>query len=169
MFEFASNQFFWTTVSFLILLGVAYKFALPPLFNMVEAQEAEKQRYLEALKENNEKAETLVKTYTEKLSDIQREAKAILESAKTDAEQIKKAAYESIYAERQTALSDLKKEFEFERKQLFDDVQAAALDAVITAAERALRVQLPKDTHEAIVKHNLSQFDNAVNYATSGQ
>ncbi|HET8579605.1 MAG TPA: ATP synthase F0 subunit B, partial [Nitrospiraceae bacterium] len=72
--HFFPSLIFWEFVSFGILLWVLYKFALPPILNILEERERKIRESLEQAERHRSEAEVKLREYEAKLNAASREA-----------------------------------------------------------------------------------------------
>lgn len=159
MFEFSSGIFFWTLINFCVVLFIIYKFALPSLFETVEAEDEKREALLKELSFNTEESKKLLLEYQNKLADIQQEAKQILDDAKKEREELKKKEVERLISEKQSVLSGLRKEADYEKKLLLDDVYANASEIITLSVKKLFKKELSIQDHESIILSNLTELE----------
>lgn len=151
---------FWTTITFLLLLGILGKYAWKPILNAIKTREEGIEKALASaesalndmreLKANNEKILIEARNERDALIKEAREAKdAIINEAKTkaqkDADRILASAREQIVNEKNAAVTELKN-------------QVATLS--IEIAEKILRSELSSDEKQKALVNNLMKDVN---------
>jgi F-type H+-transporting ATPase subunit b len=159
MFEFTSSLFFWTIINFLVLLFLVNKFALPAFFKMVEDNEAKKREAMADLQRNREESKRLFDDYQSKLSGIQDEARAILNEARKEKEEIKKRELEKLLQEKQDILSSIKKEILNEKKRFIEDMKEHAADLIVLASKKVIAKNLSTEDQLDVILQNITDFE----------
>jgi F-type H+-transporting ATPase subunit b len=151
---------FWTTLTFLLLLGILGKFAWKPILNAIKTREEGITKALESaesalkdmreLKSANEMILTQARTERDNLLKEARETKdAIIAEAKvkaqSEADRIMTSAREQIANEKNAAVAELKK-------------QVAVLS--IEIAEKILKSELSNDEKQKALVSNLMKDVN---------
>lgn len=158
MFEFTSSLFFWSLINFAVLLGLVYKFALPPLFKMAEESEEKKRRLMEELERNSAESQRLMTEYQAKIAGIEEEARQILAEARREKDEIKKQELERILAEKQMVLAKIREELAYEKKKFVEEMKEKAADLIVTTAKKVLRKEMTVKDHKALIQENIEDF-----------
>ena len=136
---------FWMSLTFLIVLGILWKFGFPVITNMVKERKAFIDDSLRKAHEANEK-----------LANIQKEGESILQEAREKQAQILKEAAETREAivakakddareEGARLLNDAKAEIEQEKKAAIADIRQQVATLSVEIAEKVLRQNLQSD------------------------
>jgi F-type H+-transporting ATPase subunit b len=101
-------------------------------------------------------AERLLREYETKHAAAEREAAAIVSSARDEAERMAQEAHEKLadFVKRRTASAEAK--IAQAEAQASAEVRAAAVDAAIKASERVLRQEITGDTATSMVTQSLN-------------
>jgi F-type H+-transporting ATPase subunit b len=130
---------FWVAVGFFIFVAVLIYFGVPKLMvGALDQRSARIKAELDAAKKLHEEADALLKDYRRRRQDADREAEAIVASAKAEAERIAAEARTRMeeFVARRTALAESK--IAQAESQALADVRAAAAEAAVEAAEKIL-------------------------------
>lgn len=121
--QLLSPLVFWSIVSFGILLLVLYKFALPPVLEVLDERSSRIKGDLEKGERLKSELENMKKDYAKRLSDAEaaanqklqeaiKEAKSfrddILQEAKQQGEEIRKKAAQDILHEKKKAMAEIR-------------------------------------------------------------
>lgn len=158
MFEFNLGIFGWTLINFIVILFLIYKFALPSLFETVEAEEQQRETLLKELSENQAESKRVLQEYQAKLANVHEEVKKILDEAKKEKEEIKKREVEKLIAEKQQVLDGIKQEAAYERKKMMDDVYANATEIVSLAVSKLVSKEFTQREHEELIQKNIDEI-----------
>lgn len=137
----------WTTLVFLMLLGILWKFAWAPILGAVEARENRIQSALDESRQRQEEAQKLLAEHKAQLNDARRQANEILAEARTSGDRLRKELEEKARAEAQGIVQAARKEIERERDQALADIRRESVDLALAAAAKLLheRVDSQKD------------------------
>jgi F-type H+-transporting ATPase subunit b len=137
----------WTTVVFLMLLGILWKFAWGPILGAVEAREDRIQSALDESRERQEEARKLLAEHKAQLNDARRQANEILAEARAAGDRLRKDLEEKARGEARGIIESARKEIERERDQALADIRKESVDLALAAAARLLgeRVDAEKD------------------------
>lgn len=137
----------WTTLVFLMLLGILWKFAWAPILGAVEARENRIQSALDESRRRQEEAQELLAEHKAQLNDARRQANEILAEARTSGDRLRKELEEKARAEAQGIVQAARREIERERDQALADIRRESVDLALAAAAKLLheRVDTEKD------------------------
>jgi len=141
----STGLLFWMSLTFLVVLGILWKFGFPVITNMVAERKAFIDDSLRKAHEANER-----------LANIQKEGESILQEAREKQAQILKEAAETRDAivekaqdkarqEGARLLEDAKAEIEQEKKAAIADIRRQVATLSIEIAEKVLRAKLQGD------------------------
>jgi F-type H+-transporting ATPase subunit b len=130
---------FWVALAFVIFIGVLVKFGVPKM--AVSALDSRADRIKQALDEAHRlrsEAQDVLTQYQRKRADAEKEAEAIIVSARAEAERLAGEAKGKVeeFIARRTKMAESK--IAQAEAQALADVRAAAADAAVAAAEKVL-------------------------------
>jgi F-type H+-transporting ATPase subunit b len=140
----AWNEIIWGSIAFVILLGVMWKFALPPVKNMMEAREDRIRSDLERAEAAKGESEEVLEQYRGQLADARNEASRIIEEARQAADQMRR----DLIARAEADAADL-------RARAQEDIRLAGERAMADLRTRVSELSI--ELAEKIVEHNLDQ------------
>ena len=138
--EFLTETENWVALGFLLFICLlVYLGAHRRITNSLDARQARIKSELDEAKKLRDEAQALLAEFERKGREAEKEAEAIIASAKTEAERLAveaKARMEEFVA-RRTKMAETK--IAQAEAQALADVKSAAADAAVAAAERILR------------------------------
>jgi F-type H+-transporting ATPase subunit b len=151
-----SSAEFWVGVAFVIFWGVLIYFGVPK--KALGSLDSRSKRIADELAEARrlrQDAEKLLKEFEAKRADAEREATAILSSARDEAERLASEAHDKLadFVKRRTASAEAK--IAQAESQASAEVRAAAVEAAIKASERVLRQEITGPTAASLVTQSL--------------
>lgn len=141
----------WTTVVFLMLLGILWKFAWGPILGAVEAREDRIQSALDESRERQEEARKLLAEHKAQLNDARRQANEILADARASGERLRKDLEEKARVEARGIVESARKEIERERDQALADIRKESVDLALAAAARLLGERMDSEKDREMV------------------
>jgi F-type H+-transporting ATPase subunit b len=147
---------FWVLVSFVIFLGVVwYVGGFAKITAGIDARGERIRAELAEAKSLREEATAVLADYTRRRAEAEREAEAIVASAREDAERIAREAQERLaeFITRRTAAAEAK--IAQAEVQASEQVRAAAADAAIRVSEQVLRSELKGQRGEELLARSL--------------
>jgi F-type H+-transporting ATPase subunit b len=164
MFAFLVEAEFWVAVGFFIFVAVLIYFEVPKLMvGALDRRSARIKAELDAATRLREEAAALLSEYQRKRGEADREAEAIVTSAKAEAERIAaeaKTKMEELVA-RRTALAQSK--IAQAEAQALADVRAAAAEAAVEAAERILAQSAKGKVADTLIEQGIRDVKAKLN------
>ena len=141
----STGLLFWMTLTFLVVLGLLWKFGFPVIVNMVN----ERKKFIDDSLKNAQEA-------NERLAHLQEEAESILQEARAKQSQILKEATDTRDAivekaqekardEGARLLADARAEIASEKSQAISDIRKQVAALSVEVAEKILREKLSTD------------------------
>lgn len=155
----------WTTVVFLMLLGILWKYAWGPILGAVEARENRIQSALDESRAQREEARRLLEEHKAQLNDARRQANEILAQARSSGDRLRKELEEKARAEAQGIVAAARKEIERERDQALADIRRESVDLALAAAAKLLGERMDADTDRQMV---VGFLDDVAGSSTAG-
>ena len=154
--HFFSSLIFWEVVSFAILFAVLYKFAFPPILEMLETRERKIRESLEQAERHRVEAERKMQEYEAKLATASREAEAVLAQAKERAQRLLDENEQRLAAEAERIKSEASREIEHERRKAIQDIRTQATDLALLVAEKVVERSLNDADHRRLADEALA-------------
>lgn len=145
----------WTTVIFLALLAILWRFAWGPLLGQVEAREERIQGALDESAELRDEAARTLEEHKRQLADARRQASEIIAEGKTAGERLRKEIEEKARAEANGIVEAARREIVREKDRAIDELRKEAVDLALAAAAKLLHERLDDDADRALVLNYL--------------
>jgi F-type H+-transporting ATPase subunit b len=154
----------WVAVAFVVFVGVLIYFRVHK--TMIDGIDQRRDRIraeLDEARRLKEEAQALVEQYHRKQAEAEREAQAIVASAKAEAERLAIEARAKIeeFVARRTRMAETK--IEQAEAQALADVRAAATDAAVAAAEQVLRANVKGKVADDLLTKDIERLGNELN------
>jgi F-type H+-transporting ATPase subunit b len=155
---------FWVAVAFLIFLGILAYFGVPKM--ALSALDARSDRIKQALDEAHRlrsEAQAVLVQYQQKRAEAEKEAQAIIVSARVEAERLAGEAKGKVeeFIARRTKMAESK--IAQAEAQALADVRAAAADAAVAAAEKVLVQTTHGAAAESLIAKGISDLKAKLN------
>jgi len=158
------NAEFWVAIAFLIFVALMFYLRVHhSVFDALDQRSARIRAELDEALRLRQEAEKLVEEYRRKHQEADREAEAIVATAKTEAERLAaeaKTKLEDLVA-RRTRMAETK--IAQAEAQALADVRAAAADAAVAAAGRILSESVKGKTAEDLVAQGIRDVKAKLN------
>lgn len=155
-----ANEIIWGGTAFLILLFVLWKFALPPVRNMMQQREDRIRGDLERAESAKTEAESVLAEYQAQLADARNEAGRIIEEARQSADQLRRdltARAEGDAAQiRERAAQDVR----LATERATADLQGRMAELTIELAEKVVERSLDRETQTALIESYIDGVGN---------
>jgi F-type H+-transporting ATPase subunit b len=130
---------FWVALAFLIFVGILIKFGVPKMvFSSLDERGDRIKQALDEAHRLRSEAQAVLVQYQKKREEAEKEAQAIIVSARVEAERLAGEAKGKVeeFIARRTKMAESK--IAQAEAQALADVRAAAADAAVAAAEKIL-------------------------------
>jgi F-type H+-transporting ATPase subunit b len=155
---------FWVALAFVIFLGILAYFGIPKM--ALSALDARSDRIKQALDEAHRlrsEAQAVLLQYQQKRAEAEKEAQAIIVSARVEAERLAGEAKGKVeeFIARRTKMAESK--IAQAEAQALADVRAAAADAAVAAAEKVLVQTTHGAAAESLIAKGISDLKTKLN------
>jgi F-type H+-transporting ATPase subunit b len=155
---------FWVAFAFVIFIGVLVKFGVPKM--ALSALDERSDRIKQALDEAHRlrsEAQAVLVQYQKKREEAEKEAQAIIVSARVEAERLAGEAKGKVeeFIARRTKMAESK--IAQAEAQALADVRAAAADAAVAAAEKILVQTTHGAAAESLIAKGISDLKAKLN------
>ncbi|RMH14882.1 MAG: ATP synthase F0 subunit B [Gemmatimonadetes bacterium] len=148
----------WTTVVFLLLLGILWKFAWNPILGLVEARETGIQNALDEAARERDEARKLLEEHRQQMAEARRQAQALVAEGREAGERLRQEIEEKARAESQAMLERARQAIEREKEQALDALRRESVDLAIAAAGRLIQERLDSEKDRDLVRAYLEQL-----------
>ncbi len=158
------DEFFWTVVTFFVLLFVLAKFAWRPLLDALAKRENAIKDAVESAQKLKEESERLVAEYEARIHQAQSEAKAIVDEGRRDGEVLRKETLDKAREEAQASLERAKREIALATDAAIEKLRGTTADLSIEIASKVVRKNLDSAENRRLVKESLSSVETAARF-----
>jgi F-type H+-transporting ATPase subunit b len=152
-----TNELIWGGLAFLVLLGLMWKFGLPPVRQMLKDREERIRADLERAEQARVEAESELEEYRRQIAGARAEASQIVEASREQAEEVRReliAKAESDAAEvRQRAAEDAR----LAGDRAMSELRASVAQLSIELAEKVVEHNLDHDTQIQLIESYINQ------------
>jgi F-type H+-transporting ATPase subunit b len=152
-----TNEIVWGGLAFVVLLGLMWKFGLPPVRKMMKDREDRIRGDLERAEEAKTEAEGVLEDYRRQLAEARTEASQIIEASREQAEEVRRelgAKAEAAAAEiRQRAAEDAR----LAGDRVMSELRASVSELSIELAEKIVERNLDHDTQIQLIESYINQ------------
>ena len=155
---------FWVLLAFVIFIGVLVRFGVPKMaLSALDDRSARIKQALDEAQRLRSEAQVVLTQYQQKRAEAEKEAQAIIVSARVEAERLAGEAKGKVeeFVARRTKMAESK--IDQAEAQALADVRAAAADAAVAAAEKILVQTTHGATAESLVAKGISDLKAKLN------
>jgi len=142
----------WTVISFLFLMGLLKKTALPALDAAMRRREAALRDSIEGAERARNEARSLLDQYQARLDEARRESQAIIEDGRKLAEQARSEAVDRAQEEASTLLDRARQEIEQAKLRGIDELKSTVAELSLDLASRVIETELDAQKHQQLVQ-----------------
>lgn len=158
------NPEFWVAVAFVMFIGILiYVGAHKTIIGAIDKRSARIKSELDEALRLKQEAAALLAEYRGKQAEAEREAAAIIEGAKAEAERLASEAAGKLqeFVARRTKMAEAK--IAQAEAQALADVRSAAADAAVAAAERVLTQSTAGKVAEGLIARGIEDIKKKLN------
>ena len=155
---------FWVLLAFVIFLGVLVRFGVPKMaLSALDDRSARIKQALDEAQRLRSEVQAVLTQYQQKRAEAEKEAQAIIVSARVEAERLAGEAKGKVeeFVARRTKMAESK--IAQAEAQALADVRAAAADAAVAAAEKILVQTTHGAAAESLIAKGISDLKAKLN------
>jgi len=157
--HFLTPMLFWTAVSFVLLLVLLKRFALPGILEVLEARRERIREDLESAERHKREAEALRAEHEANLKAAKAAADEVLAKAQERASKLLAENEARMTEEADRIIADAHRSIEQERFQAVTELKGLAADLAVTAAEKFVATSMDAATQARLVEESLAQLE----------
>ena len=142
---------FWTTVVFLVVLGILWKYAWGPITEALDHREEHIDESLQRAEVALAEAKKVQSENTKARREAEQEAQRILHEARDQAEELREEERQKTRDQIQHMQEQAQKEIEREKESALDDLRDEVAVLAIQAAEKILRENLDDSRQRRLI------------------
>jgi F-type H+-transporting ATPase subunit b len=147
-------------ISFGVLFFVLWKFAFPPITNMLAERAERIKESLEKAEETRMEAEALLEDYRKQMAEARADAGRVVEQSRTVAEGMKDEIIAKANEEAEAIKAKAVDAIEAEKRAAVAELQASVADLSVAIAGKIIEESLSKEEHEALIEKYLAEVGN---------
>lgn len=136
--DYLHSQYFWTTVAFLILLGVMWRFVVPAVLGVLDARAAKIAADLDAAERGRLQAEGTLAEYATQLAHAKKEAAEIVSTARAEAEALANERIKQVEVDLARKAEEARKSIEAARDEALRGVQKDIAEIAMQVASKLI-------------------------------
>ena len=158
MFDVNLGLSVWTTMVFLTLLGILWKFAWGPILGAVQAREDGIQETLDRAANERDEAAKLLAEHREQMADARRQGQRMIAEGKEAGERVRQDIEEKARAEGDAMIERARDSIEREKDAALDELRKESVDLALAAAAKLVQESLDEEKDRELVMDFIDQF-----------
>jgi F-type H+-transporting ATPase subunit b len=148
----------WAAITFLVLLGVLYRFAWGPIVKMLDDRTRTIHEAIDAAKKERAEAERMLAEQKESLARATREAAELAKRNQQEVEALRQELTARARKEADDLVASARKQIIEEKSKAVSELRGMAADLAIDAASRLIKSSLDEKAQRALVEDYLKQL-----------
>ena len=154
----ATNELIWGTVAFLILLFLMYRTVFPQVNKLYKDRRAGIEGRLEQAEKEREEAEQLLQQYRDRLAAAEDETQRILEEARANADRVRKDLLGKAETDAEQQLERARQTIRAERDQAIRQLRGEVATLAVELAGRVVEDSLDRDRQLRLVDRYIDRL-----------
>ena len=159
LFQISPGLFIWSIVTFLVLLGLLYKFAFGPLMRLQKSRQDQIHQSIVDAENLRDEAQKLLAEYKQQLAQARSEADAIVDRARKAGEANKAEILEEARVQAEANLTKARQQIERDTNQALQKIREEAADLAITATAKVARSSMSQEDQLRLIKEAIDEID----------
>lgn len=159
MFEIDPGLFLWSLLTFVLLVGLLYKFAFGPLMALQKQRQDEIHESIRESERLREEAHALLADYKTQLAAARQEGEDILERARKVGESTKTEILEEAKVQAARAVEKAHEQIERETRQALQEIKSEVAALTLAATEKVTKKTLSEQDHLNLINEAIAEID----------
>ena len=151
MFDVNLGLSVWTTLVFLTLLGILWKFAWGPILGAVQAREDGIQDTLDQAANQRDEAAKLLAEHRQQMADARRQAQQMIAEGKEAGERVRQEVEEKARTEGDAMIVRARESIEREKDAALEDLRRESVDLALAAAAKLIQESLDEEKDRELI------------------
>jgi F-type H+-transporting ATPase subunit b len=159
LFTISPGLFVWSLVTFLVLVGLLYKFAFNPLMRLQKARQDQIHQSISDAENLRDEAQQLLGDYKRQLAQARTEADAIVDRARKAGEAGKAEILGEARVQAEAQLAKARQQIERDTNQALQKIREEAADLAVAATAKVARSSLSAEDQLRLIKDAINEID----------
>ena len=158
MFDLNLGLSIWTTLVFLTLLAILWKFAWGPILEMVQAREDGIQQTLDHAAKERDEAAKLLAEHRQQMTDARRQVQQMIAEGKEAGERVRQDIEEKARAEGDAMIERARESIEREKDAALEELRKESVDLALAAAAKLVQESFDEKKDRDLVMGFIDQL-----------
>ena len=150
--------YIWTSLTFLVLVGLLAKFAWGPLLKALEERRATIEKSVEDAKKATAELQRVQEDSARLLSEARGEAAGIVTRSRADADRFREEMRKKAVEDAAAIVQNAQKEIQLETARAVAQLRTEAVDLSVAIASKLLRKNISAADNDALIQDAIGQF-----------
>jgi F-type H+-transporting ATPase subunit b len=151
------KEIIWFTLSFVVLMVVMWKYAIPPVQKAMDQRTEKIRRNLDDADKVRSEAQQVLEEYQRQLANAKDESNRIIEEARQTADQLRRDLMERAEAEVNELRERSREEIRAAQERATSELQARVGALAIELAEKVVESSLDRDRNMQLIERYIEQ------------
>jgi F-type H+-transporting ATPase subunit b len=152
--------FFWTIITFLVLLFLLNRFAWKPLLKALDDRKATIAKSVEDARRATAELQQVQEESARLLAQARSEAAGIVTRSRADADRFRDEMRHKAQEDAAAIVKNAEKEIQLETARALAQIRTEAVDLSVAIASKLLRRNISAADNEALIQEAIGQFKN---------
>jgi F-type H+-transporting ATPase subunit b len=150
---------FWTIVTFLIVLAVLWKAALPPILGAVEAREQQIRDLIAAAARDREAAQEALDRQTREMEETRARVQELVAEGRTAGERTREEIITEARRQAEELVSRARRDVRQELDNALQELRVEAVEVALAAASKLVERNLDQEDNRRLVREYLADLE----------
>jgi F-type H+-transporting ATPase subunit b len=146
-------------ITFLILVGLLYKYAYNPLMRLQQKRQDEIHEAIHEAEALRDEAEGLLADYRRRLTEARQEAELIVDRARKAGEATKAEVLEEARLQAESTLARARQQIERDTTKALQTIREEVADLTVAATEKVARSSLSGEDQLRLIQEAINEID----------
>ena len=151
--------FIWTIITFLVLLGLLWKFAWKPLLQALQNRQETIRGSLEDARKAKEDLDGAKVEAAAVIRKAHIESESIFARARTEADKLGDELRQKAKIEAESIVRNAEKQIQNEARQVMLDIRNEAIDLSVTIASKLIERHITKEDNQKLINETLARIE----------
>ena len=158
---FDPGLFFWTIITFLVLVALLTKFAWKPLLQALDARQESIRKSLDDAQTAKRELERLQQESAQIIRKAHAEAESIVSRSWSDGEKLREEMKQKARAEADAIMKESRRQIELETSRALRQIRNEVADLSITIASKLIQRNVSREDNNRLVEETLRQIESS--------
>jgi F-type H+-transporting ATPase subunit b len=150
---------FWTIITFVIVLTVLWKLALPPILGAVEAREQQVRDLIAAAERDRAEAQALLAQHSQQMEETRSRIQELVAEGRTAGERTRDEILAQARQQADELLVRARRDVRQEKDRAMEQIRVEAVEIALAAASKLVDRNLDQDDNRRLVREYLQELE----------